>query len=165
MGGGFPAHYIQPVEETHVYAARLADYLHEFFGENLPKIIIEPGRYMVGDAGVLVTEVMMISNKELDSGIPWLYVDVGKFGGLIETLGESLKYPIYSERTGAINAYVLAGPTCDSMDVLYEKMTYRLPSSLEEGDRLYFLTTGAYTQTYSSIFFNGIPPLESYVID
>jgi ornithine decarboxylase len=119
----------------------------------------------VGDAGVLVSEVVMISRKERDSGIPWLYVDVGKFGGLIETMDESIKYPIYTERAGEVNNYIIAGPTCDSADILYETMQYRLPSSLEEGDRLYFLTTGAYTQTYSAVFFNGIPPLKAYVID
>jgi ornithine decarboxylase len=165
MGGGFPAHYVHPVEETYVYVAEITDYLREFFGDDFPQIIIEPGRYMVGDAGILVTEIVMIANKERESGIPWIYVDAGKFGGLIETIDESIKYPIYTDRTGEANNYVLAGPTCDSMDVLYEKVPYRLPSSLEEGDRLYFLTAGAYTQTYSAVFFNGFPPLKSYVID
>lgn len=165
MGGGFPAHYTQPVEETSFYAEEITGYLREFFGETFPKVIIEPGRYMAGDAGILVSEIIMISHKERDSGIPWLYMDVGKFGGLIETLNESIKYPIYSERSGEVHNYIIAGPTCDSADVLYETMQYRLPSSLEEGDRLYFLTTGAYTQTYSAVFFNGYPPLRAYVIE
>jgi ornithine decarboxylase len=164
MGGGFPAHYTHPVKETYVYAAEITDYLREFFGSEFPKIIIEPGRYMVGDAGILVTEIVMISRKERESGTPWLYVDAGKFGGLIETLDECIRYPIYTDRTGEANDYILAGPTCDSMDLLYEKNPYRLPSSLQEGDRLYFFTAGAYTQTYSSVFFNGFPPLRSYVI-
>jgi ornithine decarboxylase len=164
MGGGFPAHYTHPVKETYVYAAEIMDYVREFFGGEFPRIIVEPGRYMVGDAGILVTEVVMISRKERESGIPWLYVDAGRFGGLIETLDECIRYPIYTERTGEANDYVLAGPTCDSMDLLYEKNPYRLPSSLEEGDRLFFFTAGAYTQTYSSVFFNGFPPLRSYVI-
>ncbi|MDR1875153.1 MAG: type III PLP-dependent enzyme [Synergistaceae bacterium] len=165
MGGGFPAHYLHPVEDTYVYAAEITDYMREFFGGEFPQVIVEPGRYMVGDAGVLVSEVVMISRKERESGIPWIYLDVGKFGGLIETLDESIRYPIYSERTGYANDYVLAGPTCDSMDVLYEKQPFRMPSSIEEGDRLYIFTTGAYTQTYSAVFFNGFPPLNSYVID
>jgi ornithine decarboxylase len=165
MGGGFPAHYTHPVKDTYVYAAEITDFIREFFGDNFPRVIIEPGRYMVGDAGILVTEVVMISNKERESGIPWLYIDVGKFGGLIETLDECIRYPIYTDRSGEANDYVLAGPTCDSMDMLYEKNPYRLPSSLQEGDRLFFFTAGAYTQTYSSVFFNGFPPLRSYVID
>ncbi|MDR1048825.1 MAG: type III PLP-dependent enzyme [Synergistaceae bacterium] len=165
MGGGFPAHYLHPVKDTYVYAAEITDFLREVFGRDFPKIIIEPGRYMVGDAGVLVTEIVMIANKERESGIPWLYLDVGKFGGLIETLDECIRYPIYSERAGEANDYVLAGPTCDSVDLLYEKTPYRLPTDLKEGDRLYILTAGAYTQTYSAVFFNGFPPLKSYVID
>lgn len=156
---------MHPVEETYVYAAEITDYMREIFGDEFPQVIIEPGRYMAGDAGILVTEVVMISHKERESGIPWLYVDVGKFGGMIETLDECIKYPIYSERTGEAHDYILAGPTCDSMDVLYEKMPYRLPSGLQEGDRLYIFTTGAYTQTYSAVFFNGFPPLRSYVIE
>jgi ornithine decarboxylase len=165
MGGGFPAHYTHPVKETCVYAAEITDYIREFFGEEFPRVIVEPGRYMVGDAGILVTEIVMISNKERESGIPWLYIDAGKFGGLIETLDECIRYPIYTDRTGEANDYILAGPTCDSMDLLYEKNPYRLPSGLREGDRLFFFTAGAYTQTYSSVFFNGFPPLRSYVID
>ena len=164
MGGGFPARYIQPVEETQVYADEVTEDMREIFGSAFPRVIIEPGRYLVGDAGVLVSEVVMISNKER-GGIPWLYLDVGKFGGLIETIDESIKYPIYTERGGEVNNYIIAGPTCDSVDILYEKLQYRLPCSLEEGDRIYFLTTGAYTQTYSAVFFNGLPPLKAYVID
>ena len=51
------------------------------------------------------------------------------------------------------------------MDVLYEKNLVRLPADVREGDRLYLFTTGAYTQTYSAVFFNGFPPLKSYVLD
>mgnify|MGYP002874238898 FL=1 len=107
----------------------------------------------------------MVSCKEREGGVPWLYLDVGKFGGLIETIDESLRYPVYSERTGGSRDYILAGPTCDSMDVLYEKNLVRLPADVREGDRLYLFTTGAYTQTYSAVFFNGFPPLKSYVLD
>ncbi len=59
---------------------------------------------------------------------------------------------------------VLAGPTCDSADVLYEKEPYPLPVSLEIGDKVLIEGTGAYTTTYSAVAFNGFPPLKSYVI-
>ncbi|MDD3032656.1 MAG: type III PLP-dependent enzyme, partial [Candidatus Pacebacteria bacterium] len=100
------------------------------------------------------------------TGYDWVYVDVGKFGGLIETIGESIKYPIISEGATKDNTkeVILAGPTCDSMDILYENYRYKLNKDIKEGDRLYFLTTGAYTASYSSIYFNGIPPLKVYVI-
>ncbi|MDR1741792.1 MAG: type III PLP-dependent enzyme [Synergistaceae bacterium] len=175
IGGGFPAHYLRPVEDLSVYAGEITGYIEETFlpasppgkasPASLPQVIIEPGRYMVGDAGVMVSEIVLISWKERESGIPWLYMDAGKFGGFIETIDECIRYPIYSERTGDANDYVIAGPTCDSMDILYEKNPYRLPSNLQEGDRLFFLSAGAYTQTYSSVFFNGFPPLRSYVIE
>ena len=59
---------------------------------------------------------------------------------------------------------VLAGPTCDSADILYEKADYRLPLALKAGDKVIILSTGAYTTTYSSIAFNGMPPLASICI-
>jgi ornithine decarboxylase len=95
---------------------------------------------------------------------------VGKFGGLIETLDESIKYPIFTEnyrkppKEKDCREVILAGPTCDSTDTLYEKHKYLLPKSLKEGDRLYILSTGAYTRSYSSIYFNGFPPLEIYIM-
>ncbi len=165
LGGGFPATYISPTHETSVYAAEIIRFLKEDFGEDLPEIILEPGRFMAGDAGVLVTEVVLISKKSEANQYSWVYLDAGKFGGLIETLDESIKYPIYSEKTGPVQETILAGPTCDSMDILYENEKYALPASLEEGDRLYFFTTGAYTQTYSSVCFNGFPPLKAYVLE
>ncbi len=59
---------------------------------------------------------------------------------------------------------VIAGPTCDGADILYEEAGYRLPLALAAGDRIRFLKTGAYTATYSSIGFNGFPPLKEYYI-
>jgi ornithine decarboxylase len=120
---------------------------------------------MAWDAGILITEVVLISRKSEANQYSWVYLDAGKFGGLIETLDESIKYPIYSEKTGPVQETILAGPTCDSMDILYENEKYELPASLTEGDRLYFFTTGAYTQSYSSVNFNGFPPLRAYVLE
>ncbi|HRX26877.1 MAG TPA: type III PLP-dependent enzyme, partial [Aminivibrio sp.] len=157
--------YISPTKETSVYGTEIIRFLKEDFGENLPEILLEPGRFMAGDAGILITEVVLISRKSEANQYSWVYLDAGKFGGLIETLDESIKYPIYSEKTGPIQETILAGPTCDSMDILYENEKYSLPASLSEGDRLYFFTTGAYTQSYSSVCFNGFPPLRAYVLE
>ena len=88
----------------------------------------------------------------------------GKFSGLIETMDEAIKYPIYTGRTGELEDVVIAGPTCDSADILYENFKYQLPLNLAIGDRLYFLSTGAYTSSYSSVEFNGFPPLAAYFI-
>ncbi|ADE56485.1 MULTISPECIES: type III PLP-dependent enzyme [Aminobacterium] len=164
LGGGFPSQYIYPTVGAEVYGTEITRYLKEDFGENLPEIILEPGRYMAGDAGVMVTEVVLISRKSEFGQYRWIYLDAGKFGGLIETLDESIKYPIYVEKKGIVQEAIIAGPTCDSMDILYEQYKYELPLTLEEGDRVYILTTGAYTQSYSSVYFNGFPPLAAYIL-
>lgn len=164
LGGGFPAKYIAPAQELETYAHEIIRFLHEDFGDELPEIIIEPGRSLTADAGVIVTEVVMISQKARYNQYSWVYLDIGKFGGLIETLEESIKYPIYCEKRGYAEEVILAGPTCDSMDILYEHHKYAFPHTLKEGNRLYIFTTGAYTQSYSSIAFNGFPPLKAYVI-
>ena len=80
-------------------------------------------------------------------------------------MDEAIKYPIYTDKTGESEECVIAGPTCDSADIMYEDHKYELPLSLEMGDRMYWFSTGAYTTTYSAIEFNGFPPLKQYVID
>ena len=82
----------------------------------------------------------------------------------VASMDEAIQYPIVSERPGPTEAVILAGPTCDSADVLYEKADYQLPLSLEIGDKLEILATGAYTTTYSAVAFNGFQPLEAYYI-
>ena len=165
MGGGFPANYLDPTDPLQQYAEDIKRFLDNSFGLVWPeKIIIEPGRSMAGDAGIIVTEIVNIAKKSVHDRYPWVFLDIGKFGGLIETLGESIKYPIYFEGQGSAEEIILAGPTCDSMDILYERTPYFMPSSAKVGDKVYILTTGAYTQSYSSIYFNGFPPLKSYIL-
>jgi ornithine decarboxylase len=164
IGGGFPVRYNHPIPETIAYGAEIMEYIVEVFGNDIPKMIVEPGRYMTGDSGILAAEVIQISQKATSGGRSWLYLDIGKFGGMIETMDECIRYPIYSERSGKMIPYTVAGPTCDSVDVMYEKVPYMLPASIQEGDRIYFFTTGAYTSTYCSVFFNGFPPLRTYVL-
>lgn len=165
LGGGFPANYINRTNDLATYAQQITQFLHEDFGDDLPEIIIEPGRSMCANAGILVSEVVLISRKSSTSLHRWIYTDVGKFSGLIETLDESIKYPIYTERDGETEEVVIAGPTCDSADVMYENYKYEMPLSLEIGDRLYWFSTGAYTMSYSAVEFNGFPPLKQFIIE
>ncbi|MCB1463180.1 MAG: ornithine decarboxylase, partial [Nitratireductor sp.] len=124
-----------------------------------------PGRGMVGDCGVIRAEVVLVSKKSEDDALRWVYLDIGKFGGLAETMEEAIRYSIVTERDDDLRVpCVLAGPTCDSADVLYEKTPYPLPASLKAGDEVLIEGTGAYTSTYSSVAFNGFPPLATYVI-
>lgn len=163
MGGGFPASYIDPTNELSVYASEITRFLTEDFGDDLPEIILEPGRSLVGDSGILTSEVILASRKNNTALTRWVYIDAGKFNGLVETMDECIKYPIITTKDGDKEGEVIiAGPTCDSMDVMYETTKYKLPISLKQGDRLYWLSTGAYTSTYASVEFNGFPPIKTY---
>lgn len=164
MGGGFPGNYISRTNDLRTYAAEITRFLQEDFGDDLPEIILEPGRSLVANAGILVSEVVLVSRKDRYGLNRWVFTDVGKFGGLIETMDESIKYPLYVEKQGELEEVVLAGPTCDSADILYENYKYELPLNLSAGDRLYWFSTGAYTTTYSAVEFNGFPPLASFCI-
>lgn len=164
LGGGFPARYITATNELKTYAEEIARFLQEDFGDDIPEIILEPGRSLVANAGILVSEVVLISRKSRTAMNRWVFTDVGKFSGLIETLDESIKFPIWVEKRGELEECVVAGPTCDSVDVMYENYKYPLPLNLATGDRLYWLSTGAYTVSYSSVEFNGFPPLRDYYI-
>jgi ornithine decarboxylase len=164
MGGGFPANYTDPTNPIEHYAGDITSFLKMNFGEELPEIIIEPGRSMTGDCGVIVTEIVNVAKKSTHDLYHWVFFDIGKFGGLIETLDEAIKYPIYFEKHGPTLDIIIAGPTCDSMDILYEKHSYDMPAGTKIGERAFILTTGAYTQSYSSIYFNGFPPLTAYIL-
>jgi len=168
MGGGFPAAYIQPTNDLKEYASEITRYLHDDFGDDIPQIILEPGRSLVGNSGILISEVVLISRKNNTALNRWVYQDTGKFNGLIETLGESIKYPVISLKDGPdvkTGEVILAGPTCDSMDIMYEDCKYKLPLDLKIGDRLYWLSTGAYTSSYASVEFNGFPPIKTYFME
>lgn len=169
LGGGFPTNYISEVNPIQVYAEEIHRYLtDDYDSDEMPEIILEPGRSLVGGSGVLVSEVVLISRKSHTDLTRWVYTDVGLFQGLIETLGEAIKYPVYTpkmETSVGAGTVVLAGPTCDSTDIMYEEAGYQLPEELEIGDKIYWLTTGAYTNSYSSVEFNGFPPLEVVYID
>ncbi len=165
LGGGFPANYVVKTNPMESYSEEITRYLQEDFGEDLPEIILEPGRYLAGEAGVMVSEVVLVSRKSRLNVDRWVYLDVGKFNGLIETWDESIKYPIYCEkRSSNMGNVIIAGPTCDSQDIMYESYMYKMPMNLAAGDRLYWLTTGAYTTSYCSVEFNGFPPLKTYYV-
>jgi len=162
LGGGFPTKYLKSVPSVRTYGSAIFRALRKHFGNRIPETIIEPGRGMVGNAGVIETEVVLVSKKSEEDEVRWVYLDIGKFGGLAETMDEAIRYPIRTPRDGGETApCILAGPTCDSADVLYEKQPYLLPVSIEIGDKLLIEGTGAYTSTYSSVAFNGFPPLKT----
>ncbi|MFC3127073.1 type III PLP-dependent enzyme [Pseudoroseomonas globiformis] len=165
LGGGYPVRYRAEVPEIDDFGAAIMGAMVEHFGNALPEILIEPGRFLVGDAGVVSTEVVLVSRKEEDDPVRWVYLDIGRFGGLAETEGEAIKYRFRTPHDGGAEGPVtIAGPTCDSTDTLYEKSNYRLPMALDCGDRVELLSTGAYVTTYASQGFNGFAPLAEHYI-
>ena len=165
LGGGFPTRYLKEVPAVKTYGQTIFRALRRHFGNRIPETIIEPGRGMVGNAGVIEAEVVLISKKSADDPLRWVYLDIGKFNGLAETMDEMIRYPIRTAYDDdALEPCVLAGPSCDSVDVLYEKEPYPLPISLEIGAKVLIEGTGAYTTTYSTVGFNGFPPLTTIVI-
>jgi ornithine decarboxylase len=165
VGGGFPARYHSDVPAMAAYGKAIREAVRRRFGVALPEIIVEPGRGIVGDAGVIQAEVVLVSRKGGDDDRRWVYLDIGKFRGLAETMDEAIRYPIRTPHDGdPVGPCVIAGPTCDSADVLYERKHYDLPVSLEIGDKVLIEGTGAYTATYASVAFNGFAPLQTYRI-
>lgn len=167
MGGGFPAHYQYQVKTVVEYAQIIKSFIDKYFPTEKPRFVMEPGRSLAGDSGVLAATVIEVEKKHKDDNFRWVYLDAGKFNGLVETIDESIKYPVIcSNDMGckkATGPCVLAGPTCDSLDIMYENEKYLLPLDLKAGDRIYFLATGAYTTSYASVNFNGFPPIKGYV--
>jgi ornithine decarboxylase len=165
LGGGFPTKYLKNVPTVKTYGSAIFRALRRHFGNAIPETIIEPGRGMVGNAGVIEAEVVLVSKKSENDDVRWVYLDIGKFGGLAETMDESIRYPIRTPHDAdEFGPCVLAGPTCDSADVMYEKQPYALPVSLTIGDKVLIEGTGAYTATYASVAFNGFAPLKTYHI-
>jgi ornithine decarboxylase len=165
LGGGFPARYLRKTPKLESYGKAIFRSLRKHFGNAIPETVVEPGRGLVGNAGIIEAEVVLIAKRSAAAAVRWVYLDIGKFHGLAETIDESIRYPIRTPRDRDQTApCVIAGPTCDSVDVLYEKTPYPLPISLAIGDKVLIEAAGAYTTTYSSIGFNGYPPLRQYVI-
>ncbi len=165
LGGGFPAQYRTPVPPLAAYGAAIEAALTEHFGAAMPRLFVEPGRYLVGDAGVLRSEVLLVSRKSRRARRRWVYLDAGRYNGLPESAGERIHYRIRTPHEGgACERAILAGPTCDSMDVIYRRADYRLPLDLKIGDPLDFLSAGAYTASYASVEFNGFAPIRTYCI-
>ncbi|HUB12007.1 MAG TPA: type III PLP-dependent enzyme [Acetobacteraceae bacterium] len=165
LGGGFPTRYRDDVPEIDTFGTAIMRAMTAHFGNALPEILIEPGRFIVGDAGVVSAEVVLVSRRDPKDPVRWVYLDIGRFGGLAETEGEAMKYRIVTPHDGSkMGPVAIAGPTCDGADIMYEKSNYRLPLALTSGDRVELLSTGAYVTTYASQRFNGFAPLAEHYL-
>ena len=162
LGGGFPAHHDGVHPDLPSYGTAIRSALRAAFGDDVPSTVVEPGRGLVGDAGVLVASVIAVLHR---AGTRWVFLDAGVFTGLVETLDEAIRYRITTSADGGpTGPAVLAGPTCDSADVLYQDTPVDLPLSLAEGDTVRLHSAGAYTSSYSTVGFNGFAPLPTHLV-
>lgn len=164
-GGGFPSYYGVEITEPVEYGMILDKEIRKRF-DGIEYLMFEPGRGMVANLGSIAAEVLLVSHKTEGDPIRWVYLNVGRFSGLAETEAEAIKYRfvVPGKEKHEKSDCIIAGPTCDSADVLYEHHKVPLPVDLCSGDKIIIDNTGAYTTTYSSIAFNGFPPLKVILI-
>ena len=156
IGGGFPVGYSQPVMSIDDYARPIVKAL-----ANLPphvRILAEPGRFIAAPAGTVITSVVGRAKRD---GVWWYYLDDGVYGCFNGRLYDHARYPISSTGTGPVSEAVLAGPTCDSIDVIESAIP--MPE-LEIGEWVVGHVMGAYTHASSSEF-NSIPKAKTLVLD
>jgi ornithine decarboxylase len=158
IGGGFPIDYLEPAQPIDEFCAPIRRALAD-----LPagiRIIAEPGRFICGPAGTLLTTVMGRAQRD---GRWWYYLDDGLYGSFSGQLYDHARYPVAPLRPGAgpREHSVLAGPTCDSIDVIAEDIELPL---LRAGDILVGRQMGAYT-TASATDFNFFPRARTVVVN
>ncbi|HUN24713.1 MAG TPA: type III PLP-dependent enzyme [Steroidobacteraceae bacterium] len=145
IGGGFPIEYVQPVADIANFCAPIRAALAKL--PRRVRIIAEPGRYIVGPAAIGVASVMGRARRE---GHWWYYLDDGLYGSYSGQLYDHARYPVEPLRDGGERLpAVLAGPTCDSIDVIAENL---LLPKLEPGDLIVGRAMGAYTWASASEF-------------
>lgn len=149
LGGGYPVQHATPVPGIRAIAAEIRSAVDALLPPGV-ELTAEPGRALVGTAGTLVASVI---GKAVRGGERWLYLDLGVFNGLMETI-EGFRYEVRCQRAGPLRSWTVAGPSCDSIDVMFSDV--ELPE-MEVGDRIELLNAGAYTLSYAS-HFNGFAP-------
>jgi ornithine decarboxylase len=155
IGGGFPIKYEEASFSVYDMARRIGEVIDSLFPDGVD-LYVEPGRVIVGEAGTLVGTVI---GKASRNGERWLYLDVGVFNGLMESVG-GIRYPMASSRNGSAVEWVLAGPSCDSLDIVQGNV---LLPELEVGDRVYIQSAGAYTTAYASRFDGAVIPRVTFL--
>ncbi len=161
IGGGYPVQYVEPVMPIHYYAHPIHSELERLFPGI--RLIAEPGRFISAPAMTLIASVMGKSERQ---GRMWYYLDDGLYGSYSGKLYDHADYPFMplaklEGKTGPERLSVVAGPTCDSIDVIYNDIM--LPE-LECGDLVVSPMMGAYTWA-SATEFNFFPKTKIVVID
>ena len=150
IGGGFPIpHFDSEGDLFERFGEVVSGEIDRLFPPNL-RIIAEPGRFLVGPAGTLI---MRVAGKAIRENKHWYYLDDGVYGALSGIIFDHAKYQFKVTRTGRTQISTLAGPTCDSLDII--SRGEQMPE-LEIGDIVYADNIGAYSAA-SATDFNGIP--------
>lgn len=160
IGGGFPASgYANSAPDIGEFGSAITDALHNLFDVPKVKVAAEPGRYMVADAGWMVGEVIGDSMRITGIGKRrWVTIDSGIYQGLVEAADAAIEFNMVAvEKVGKLVPTMVAGPTCDSVDVFPSIVPVRLPL-LSPGDRVAIGSAGAYTITTAAVGFNGFGP-------
>jgi len=145
IGGGFPIGYGARAPDIVRFCAPLRVALAKL--PRRVRVIAEPGRYIVGPAAIGVASVMGRAQRE---GHWWYYLDDGLYGAYSGQMYDHARYPVEALRGGSERLpSVLAGPTCDSIDVIAENL---LLPRLNEGDLVIGRSMGAYTWASASEF-------------
>ncbi|GAA0899604.1 type III PLP-dependent enzyme [Virgisporangium aurantiacum] len=165
IGGGFPSRYVADVPEIEEIGAAVMPAIDELLPYRPSLLTAEPGRHLVAESGVLVATVL---GRETRDDENWIYLDVGAFNGMMETLqtGNTWEYPLWTSRSdhglASFEKFTVTGPSCDSSDTMFYGVD--LPSTIAPGDRVYIGSAGAYTLSYASGF-NGFPPPTPVFVD
>ncbi len=144
IGGGHPIRYTKNVVNIAAINKNINKLIYDKFPRKT-RIFIEPGRAVVGDAGIFVTKVIGKARRGDEN---WLSIDVGVFNGLMESVG-GIKYSYIVEGAKEKKLWTLAGPSCDSFDVIDKDIMLPEP---EVGNLILILSSGAYTISYASEF-------------
>jgi len=158
IGGGYP-----PLNDENVDSEKILYDIKEALDEYFPKdsgveLIAEPGRFLVKDAGTLITKVIGKANK---NGVMWYYLDDGMTNSLADIHFSGWKFDFVASRRGRKRLSVLAGPTCDSYDVISKEEW--LPE-LEIDDLIMVAEAGTYTNGLAS-HYNGFEPAKIIYIN
>ena len=164
IGGGFPVKYENEKIDIEGMCAIIDKHYRKLFGTEI-KLVAEPGRAIVGDAVILVTKVI---SESVRKGKNWLYFDDGTYGSFMEVLLYQMRFPLKTNTNGPLRKYVLAGPTCDSIDVFSRDKKGRIKEvelpEMHLDDLLIAGSMGAYTYSESTRF-NGFEPPGFIYID
>ncbi len=144
IGGGYPIRYTKSVVDIKTIEKKVDKAIYQKFPSDI-EIIIEPGRAVVGDAGVFISTVIGKTRRGDEN---WLHIDVGVFNGLMESIG-GIKYTYVVGSRSDKKKWTIAGPSCDSFDVIDRDVELPEP---EIGNRVLILSSGAYTISYASEF-------------